>query len=85
MDVICCGQGTRGGRGADEEDIALPVLLVSAGSEDAPQHQEQQGDRIPESPHDGCLRVSPNKKVFSVQLYKEDDSRATCGLLRSIR
>ena len=57
VDVVCCLLGIGGGRGADEEDIALPVLLVSAGPEDGPQHEEQQGGRVPESPHHGSLRV----------------------------
>ena len=62
MDVVgCLGRlGIGGGRGADEKDVALPVLLVpgaGAGSEDDPQHEEQQGGRVPESPRHGSLRV----------------------------
>ena len=58
MDMVrCLDVWIGGGRGADEEDVALPVLLVSAGPEDGPQHEEQQGGRVPESPHHGSLQV----------------------------
>ena len=85
--MVGCGLGIGGGRRPDEEDVALSVLsvlLVSAGPEDDPEHEEQQGDRVPESPHLCSLRmVSACHLMFGALL--EDKSRGTGGLTRPIR
>ena len=39
VDVVGCGLGIGRGRGTNKEDF--PVLLISAGPEDDPQHEEQ--------------------------------------------